>query len=529
MERRLLLGGYAIARGAIEAGISYATSYPGTPATQILEYIALYSDVPCEWSVNEKVALEVAYGVTMTGKRALCSMKHVGLNVAADPLMTISYLGVKGGLVIAVGDDPGAYSSQNEQDTRFYAYFAKVPCLEPSDNEEARKLTKLGFQISEELGLPVILRSYTRLLHCLAPVTFEEPEKEKSLNLEKDFLHFLPLPKNVKTLHKELNEKQKKIEKIYERLELNKIFDGKGELGIVACGITYLYAKEVFPDAPIYKIVAYPVNEEKIKHFVIPFSRVLVLEEGYPLVERIVKIYHPNVIGRLSGHLPMEGELGIEEVWKLREKLEGKKDNKEKKDLFPFPRPPFLCKGCPHAAFFEVLKEVNPDFVTGDIGCYTLGANPPLEIIHSCLCMGGSISKASALSLMGVKKVVAVIGDSTFLHTGIPALINAVYNRSNIVVCILDNSVVAMTGHQPTPETGLTAKGEPTKKVDIAEICRACKVDSVVEVNPFKREELKKLLLEKIGSEGVHIIISKAPCVFAKKALSKLETLRHKT
>jgi indolepyruvate ferredoxin oxidoreductase alpha subunit len=518
MEKTLMLGAYAIARGAIEAGISYATSYPGTPATQILEYIAQHSSVPCEWSINEKVAYEVAYGVSLSGKRVLCSMKHVGLNVAADPFMSSAYLGTNGGFVLAIGDDPGAYSSQNEQDSRFYAQFAKVPCLEPADPEEARVLTKLAFELSEFLNLPVMVRSITRLLHCYAPVNIEKPAPEKRINIKRDPLHLLALPKHVKTLHEELNQKQLKAVNWLKEKEINKIIPGKGEVGIVACGIAYLYAKELGLDLPIYKISGYPIDEKSLKSFLSPLKEVVVLEEGYPLVEETVRLYHPNVKGKLSGDLPLEGELGPEPVLKLFGKL--------RESLEPVkvpPRPPFLCKGCPHAEFFKALKEAEPGFVTGDIGCYTLGANPPLSALETCLCMGASIGKAAGLALQGVKRVAAVIGDSTFLHSGIPAIINAVCNKADILVCILDNSVVAMTGHQPTPETGLTAKGEETKAVDLAEICKACRVESVKVIDPFKKEETVKALKEGLENPGVWVVISKRPCVFANKALNRLK------
>lgn len=511
MERVLMLGAEAIARGAIEAGISYATSYPGTPATQILEYIAKNTDIPCEWSLNEKVAFEVAYGVSLTGRRVLCSMKHVGLNVAADPFMTSSYLGVRGGLVLAVGDDPGAYSSQNEQDSRIYAHFAKIVCLEPYDGETAKSYTKIGFEISEEIKLPVMLRTQTRLLHCYSPVTFGEIEKEKEVNLFKDPQHLIPLPKHVIPLHKELNEKQLKILKILRRYNFNEIISGENKIGVIACGLTFVYAVEFFKDFPILKITAYPVDEKLLKEFVNNLEEVIVLEDGYPLIEKIVRYLHPKVRGKLSGDLPYEGELGPESILKLLER-------KPKKNLENVPpRPPFLCPGCPHREFFKALLSAKPNFVTGDIGCYTLGCLPPLSALDTCLCMGASIGKAIGIAKQGVKRVAAVIGDSTFLHSGIPALIDAVYNKANILVCILDNTVVAMTGHQPTPHLGLTAKLEKTKKISIMEICKACGVDSVVEIDPFKKEEMVSSLTKGLETPGVHVVISKRPCIFVAK------------
>ncbi len=516
MEKVLLLGAEAIARGAIEAGISYATSYPGTPATQILEYIAKQSEVPCEWSLNEKVAYEVAYGVSLTGRRVLCSMKHVGVNVAADPFMTSAYLGVRGGLVLAVGDDPGAYSSQNEQDSRFFAAFAKIPCLEPYDVESARVYTKLAFEISEKLSLPVMVRSQTRLLHCYGPLTLEPPLPQKEINLLKDPLHLIAIPRHVIPLHKELNAKEAKIKELINNYPFNEIIPGKGKVGIIACGLAYTYALELGMDLPILKVTAYPVDEELILTFLKDLEEVIVVEEGYPFIEKQVKCYHSRVRGKLSGDLPKEGELGPNPLLKLFGKEPA---------TFPEnvpPRPPTLCPGCPHREFFKALLEAGPTFVAGDIGCYTLGALPPLNALDTCLCMGASISKAIGIAKQGIKRVAAVIGDSTFWHTGIPALINAVYNKANLLVCILDNAVVAMTGHQPTPHLGITAKGEKTKALSLVEICKACGVDSVVEIDPFKKEELISALKAGLEREGVHIVISKRPCVLIAGKLKKV-------
>jgi len=516
MERVLMLGTDAIARGAIEAGISYVTSYPGTPATQILEYIAKNSNIPCEWSINEKVAFEVAYGVSLTGRRVLCSMKHVGLNVAADPFMTSSYLGVRGGFVLAVGDDPGAYSSQNEQDSRFYAFFAKIPCLEPYDGETAKFYTKIAFEISEELGLPVMVRSQTRLLHCYSPVTLGEIEKEKEVNLTKDPQHLIAIPKHVIPLHKKLNVKQAKILEILKRYNFNEIIAGKGKTGIIACGLTFTYALELAKDLPILKITAYPIDEILLKEFLNGLEEVIVLEEGYPLIEKLVRCFHSRVRGKLSGDLPLEGELGPEPLLRLFGR-----DTKKPLEKVP-PRPPFLCPGCPHREFYKALLEAKPSFVTGDIGCYTLGCLPPLSALDTCLCMGASIGKAIGIAKQGVKRVAAVIGDSTFLHAGIPALIDAVYNKADILVCILDNSVVAMTGHQPTPHFGLTAKLEETKKVNLSEICKACGADSVTEIDPYKKDEMVSALRKGLENPGVHVVISRRPCIFVAKKFKKV-------
>ncbi|MCX8033891.1 MAG: thiamine pyrophosphate-dependent enzyme [Thermodesulfovibrio sp.] len=517
MAKKLMLGTSAIALGAIEAGISYASSYPGTPATQILEHIAHNSSVKCEWSVNEKVAYEVAYGVSLTGRRALCSMKHVGLNVASDPFMTSAYLGTKGGLVLAIGDDPNAYSSQNEQDSRFYASFAKILCLEPADAEEAKNMTKLAFDISEELRLPVMIRSITRLLHCYSPVSIGKRRDENPLSLQKDPEHMIAVPKHVLNLHRELNAKQKKIHEIIKKYNFNKIYPGKGKKGIIACGITFLYAMELNEKLPILKISAYPIDESLIREFVSDLEEVIVLEEGYPIVEQLVKTIHSNVKGKLSGDLPMEGEMGIDNVIKFFRKSSYKPIPDLNKYLLP--RPPVLCPGCPHREFYKALNEAKPTFVTGDIGCYTLGANPPFKAIDTCLCMGASISKASGIASQGVKRVVAIIGDSTFIHTGIPALINSVYNKANILVCILDNSSVAMTGHQPTPAIGITAKGEETKVLNLAELCKACGADSVEVVDPYDKKATLQAIKKGLDSSGVNVIIAKRTCILVAKKL----------
>lgn len=517
MEKSLMLGTSAIALGAIEAGISYATSYPGTPATQILEYIVTNSNIKAEWSVNEKVAYEVAYGVSLTGRRALCSMKHVGLNVASDPFMTSAYLGVRGGLVLAVGDDPGAYSSQNEQDSRFYAAFAKIPCLEPSDGQEAKEMTKIAFDISEEVGLPVMIRSITRLLHCFSPVKIGKRREENPANIYKNPESMIAIPKHVINLHKKLNEKQIKILEIIKRLNLNKVLPGKSKKGFIACGITFQYIMELNKKMPILKISAYPLDENLIKDFVSNLEEVIVLEEGYPFVEKLLRTLHPNVKGKISGDLPLEGELGIDSIMRIFNGRETASSEDLKDYLLP--RPPVLCPGCPHREFYKALIKAEPDFVTGDIGCYTLGANPPLNAIDTCLCMGASISKASGIASQGIKRVAAVIGDSTFIHTGIPALINAVYNKSNILVCILDNSSVAMTGHQPTPALGLTARGEETKAIDLSQICKACGVDSVDVVDPYDKEKTYEAIKTALESPGVRVIIAKRPCILMAKKL----------
>ena len=519
-NKDLLTGDDAIGRGAIEAGISMATSYPGTPATEILEYISHNFTGDVEWAVNEKVAFETAIGASYAGKRALCSMKHVGVNVASDPLMTAAYLGIRGGLVLAVADDPGAYSSQNEQDSRFYAKFAKIPCLEPCDSQEARDMTIMAFELSEKTGLPVMLRTVTRISHTYSPVEIGAVRDPNPLLLKKDPANMIAVPSNVLRCHRNLNEKQESLRRWGEESGLNKSFKTGRKKGIIACGLGYVYAKEYGPEYDILKISYYPFAETLIEEFVKDLEEVWVLEEGEPFVEEIARRYSSRVRGKLSGEISITGELGPDVLsgyvpgWST-----GQTAYKPSKPLTP--RPPVLCPGCPHSKLYVALKAAQPAFTAGDIGCYTLGANPPYQIVDTCLCMGAGISKAAGISKQGVKRVAAVIGDSTFIHSGIPALINAVYNRANILVLILDNSAIAMTGHQPTPLTGITAKGEEGGKTSLEGLCKACGANSVEVIDPYDVEKTEALLKEKLDSEGVNVVISRRPCVFVTRRRSK--------
>jgi indolepyruvate ferredoxin oxidoreductase, alpha subunit len=521
MKRLLLSGNEAIGRGAIEAGISLATSYPGTPATEILEYIAAHFDGEAEWAINEKVAFETAVGTSYAGKRAICSMKHVGVNVAADPLMTSAYLGIKGGLVLVAADDPGGYSSQNEQDSRCYAKFAKIPCLEPSDSQEAKNMTVLAFDLSEKMELPVMLRSVTRVSHGASAVETGPLRQQNNLSLEKNPERLLAIPSNVLRCHKILNEKQEKLKDWSEQSGLNKIFRNGQEKGIIACGIAYTYAQEYGEEFAILKIGSYPFQERLIGDFVEGLEEIWVLEEGEPLVEEIARRYSPRVRGKMTGEIKGEGELGPDVLakyigwWSEGEVL--------MEPLGQLPaRPPVMCPGCGHREFYKALRAAQPSFTTGDIGCYTLGAAPPLRAMDTCVCMGASISKAAGIAKQGVRRVAAVIGDSTFLHAGIPALVSAVYNKAHILVVIMDNSCIAMTGHQPTPLVGVTAKNAEGGKVSLEDLCRACGANSVEVVNPYDIKATTKVVEEKLDSEGVHVVISRAPCVFLLKQKKRI-------
>ncbi len=518
--KKLLLGDDAIGRGAIEAGISFATSYPGTPATQILEYLARNLDGKAEWAINEKVALETAVGVSYTGRRALCSMKHVGLNVAADPLMTAAYLGVKGGLVILVSDDPGAFSSQNEQDTRYYANFAMIPLLEPCDGQEAKDFMIKAFDLSEQMELPVIVRVVTRICHTSSVVEIGDVRPQNPVSIQKNPQRMIAVPSNVLRCHKILNEKQDELKKWTENSGLNKIFKKHQKKGIIACGLGYKYAKEHEKDFAILKIASYPFYENIIADFVDGLEEVWVLEEGYPFVEAIVRRYSNKVKGKISGEISAEGELGPDVMAGYVAGYDKPKNPPSYLNSLPG-RPPVMCQGCSHRDFYKSLIAVKPTFTAGDIGCYTLGAAPPLFALDTCLCMGAGISQAAGMSHQGVKRVVAIIGDSTFLHSGITALISAVYNKANILVAILDNSSVAMTGHQPTPLTGETAQGEEGGKVSLEDICKACGASSVTVVDPIDHEHTEAVLKEKLDSEGVNVVIARRACIHVGKKKKK--------
>lgn len=519
-KRDLLTGDDAIARGAIEAGISLATSYPGTPATEILEYLSHNFSGNVEWAVNEKVALETAIGASYAGKRSICSMKHVGVNVASDPLMTAAYLGIKGGLVLAVADDPGAYSSQNEQDSRFYAKFAKIPCLEPADSQEAKDMTIKAFELSEQTGLPVMVRTVTRISHTYSPVELGAIREQNPLSLQKDPGNMIAVPSNVLRCHRNLNEKQEKLKQWGAESGLNRSFKNGQKKGIITCGIGYDYAREYGVEHALLKISYYPIDEKLIEDFVKDMEEVWVLEEGEPMVEEIARQYSSRVKGKISGEISSTGELGPDVLAQyIKGWSEGVGSSKASKPLPP--RPPALCAGCPHSKLYTALKAAKPAFTAGDIGCYTLGANPPYQIVDTCLCMGAGISKAAGISKQGVKRVAAVIGDSTFIHSGIPALINAAYNKANILVFILDNSAIAMTGHQPTPLIGITVKGEAGGKTSLEDLCKACGVTSVEVTDPYDVEKTEALIKEKLDSEGVNVIISRRPCVFVLRKHAK--------
>ncbi len=517
----LLSGNEAIARGAYESGVSVATAYPGTPSTEILENIVKYESIHAQWSPNEKVAMEVGIGAAIAGKRALVTMKHVGVNVAADPLFTASYTGVRGGLVIITADDPAMHSSQNEQDNRNYARFAKIPMLEPSDSQEAKDFVKLAFEISEEYDTPVFLRSLTRISHSKSIVSLSEPEvrdTQEPAKLEKDPQKLVMLPANARTRHPLVEERIKRLSEFADDFEKNEISIQNTSIGIISGGISYMYAKESFPDYSFLKLsMTYPLPEKKIREFARQVDTVYVVEELDPFIEDQIRVMGIDVKGKSV--FPICGEFSPTIV---QQGIKGTIEKTKQKPLIEYlpPRPPNMCPGCPHRGIFHTLKKLKV-FVSGDIGCYTLAALPPLKALDSCICMGASIGVAmgidKALGPEGTGKAVAVIGDSTFLHSGITGLLDIVYNKGNCTVILLDNRTTAMTGRQEHPGTGYTIKGEETKSVDYPTLCKALGVDHIKIVNPFNLKQLKTVLKEEINRPAPSVVIAQEPCVLHRR------------
>ncbi|MCR5486118.1 MAG: indolepyruvate ferredoxin oxidoreductase subunit alpha [Lachnospiraceae bacterium] len=512
-EKEIMLGNAAIARGAYEAGVKVSAAYPGTPSTEISENIIKYPEIYAEWSPNEKVAAEVAIGASMAGVRAMCSMKHVGLNVASDPLYTASYIGAGGGLVFVVADDPGLYSSQNEQDTRLIARSAHVPVLEPSDSQEAKDFTKLAFEISEKYDTPVILRTTTRLAHSQGTVMLEEREEPKDKSYERNMAKNVMMPGPAKGRHIIVEDREKRLALDACSFEINRMEMGDPSLGFIAGGIAYEYVKEVFPEASVLKLgMCYPLPEKLIRDFAKKVERLIIFEELEPFVETYVKSWGIACEGKEL--FTLQGEYSAN---MLREKLKG-----EKVDIKPKAapaRPPILCPGCPHRSTFYVLKKLGIH-AAGDIGCYTLGAVAPLDVVDTTVCMGASIS-----TLHGMEKArgrdfihnwVAVIGDSTFMHTGINSLENMAYNQSTGTVMILDNSTTGMTGHQDHAATGKTLMGQTVPALSIYQICKSMNIEHVYEVEAFDTVKLEQLVREETAREALSVIIVCTPCALLK-------------
>lgn len=524
MERKLLSGNEAIARGAYECGVVFASAYPGTPSTEILEEIKNYEGIYCEWSPNEKVALEVGVGACYVGGRTLVAMKHVGVNVAADPFFTLSYTGVRGGLVLVSADDPELHSSQNEQDNRNYAKFAKVPMIEPSDSQEAKDFVTIAFAISEEFNTPVMLRTTTRISHSQSPVVLSDIERErhrKRIGIEKDPERFVMLPNNARKRHIVVEERMESLKSFSNGFSENRIEWGQTDLGIITAGISYQYAREVFPTASILKLgMVYPLPENTIREFAQKVKDLIVIEELDPFIEEQVRAMGIPVRGK--EHLPIFGEFNLDIV---RDAFLDNIDDEKPSTCYEIPhlpaRPPNMCPGCPHRGVFYVLSK-KKIFVTGDIGCYTLAFLPPLRAIDTCLCMGASIGHAvgmdKVLNESGQGKVAAVIGDSTFFHSGITSLMNAAYNKSSATIIILNNSTTAMTGAQHHPGTGFTLMGDKTNAVNIAALAGALGVKRVRTVDPYNIKETQSAIDEELAAPETSVIISEAPCILLPKS-----------
>ena len=513
--RQLMLGNKAVARGLYEAGVCFISSYPGTPSTEVTEEAAKYDEISCEWAPNEKVAMESAFGASLAGRRSFCAQKHVGLNVAADPLYTMSYTGVNAGLVIDVSDDAGMHSSQNEQDSRHHAIAAKVPMIEPSDSKEALEYTKFAFEISEKFDTPVLLKMCTRVAHSQSVVETGErivPDKPYEKNIAK----YVMMPGNAKKRHPFVEQRTKELIEYAENCPLNRVEIGDTKTGIITCSTSYQYVKEVFGDkVSVLKLgMTNPLPEKLIKDFASRVDKLFVVEELDPIIENHVKALGISVTGKEL--LPIIDEFSqnliAEKFGIVKEKSFALEDSIPN-------RPPVMCAGCPHRGLFYTLKKNNCT-VLGDIGCYTLGAVPPLGAIEMTLCMGASIGALHGFNkVRGAEsehKTVAVIGDSTFMHSGMTGLANVAYNQSNSTIIIVDNSITGMTGHQQNPTTGYNIKGDPAGKIDLEALCRAMGFNRVRVVDPYNLDECDKVLKEELSADAPSVIISRRPCALLK-------------
>lgn len=544
---QLLTGNEAIARAAYEAGVKVATAYPGTPSTEILENISRYKSIYCQWSVNEKVAMEVASGASIAGARALVAMKHVGLNVAADPFMTLSYTGVNGGLVIVSADDPYMHSSQNEQDNRFYAKFAKVPMLEPSDSQEALDMLKAAFEISEQFDTPVLLRTTTRISHSRSLVKIGEKINLDEKKYVKDSKKYVMIPAYGRVRHELLLQRWARLSEFSESKYLNKVYlpGGKNtitKIGIITSGVSYQYAREVFSNVPILKLlITNPLPEKTIRGFAEGKHLILIIEELEPFLEEQVKLM--GLDSKIAGkeYFPQYGELNLDIADRVYQQLFGTELISEyqggargKLDAVPIPasdnnlgellsdipqRPPVLCAGCPHRSVFYILKKLKA-VVMGDIGCYTLSVLPPLDALDSCLCMGAGIGQALGMekanpNLKG--KVVSVIGDSTFFHSGITSLIDNTYNNGTGLIIILDNRTTAMTGHQVHPGVGKTLSGNDTVELKPEYFAKAAGVKNIRVVDPYDLKLLEKVLREELERNELSVVVCRRICALLEK------------
>ncbi|MBO6207764.1 MAG: indolepyruvate ferredoxin oxidoreductase subunit alpha [Lachnospiraceae bacterium] len=514
--KELMLGNKAFARGLYEAGCCFVSSYPGTPSTEVTEEAAKYDEIYCEWAPNEKVAMEAAFGASLSGRRSFCGMKHVGLNVAADPLYTMSYTGVNGGVVICVADDAGMHSSQNEQDSRHHAIAAKVPMLEPSDSKEALEFAKIAYQISEDFDTPVIMKMCTRVAHSQSVVETSERVVPERKAYEKNIPKYVMMPGNAIRRHPFVEERTRKLREWSETSGINRVEMGGTGIGIITHSTSYQYVKEVFGDSvSVLKLgMVNPLPEKMIRDFASKVEKLVVVEELDPIIENHCKALGLTVSGK--DILPMEGEFSQN----MLRKAFGKEipSGNAVEDTIPM-RPPVMCAGCPHRGLFYTLNK-NKCTVLGDIGCYTLGAVAPLSAIDMTLCMGASVSAIHGFNIAGEGanegRTVAVIGDSTFMHSGMTGLANIAYNQSNSTVIILDNSITGMTGHQQNPTTGYNIKGDPAGKIDLEALCRAMGFNRVRVVDPYDLKACDTAVKEELAANEPSVIISRRPCALLK-------------
>ncbi len=526
MEKKLMTGDEAIARGAWEAGLHVAAAYPGTPSTEILENMAHYPEIKSQWSPNEKVAFEVAAGASIGGARSLAAMKHVGVNVAADPLMTFAYTGVNGGFILVSADDPGMHSSQNEQDNRQYARFAKIPMLEPSGSQECKDFTRAALDLSEEFDSPVLLRITTRIAHAKGAVALCPREEKPLRNAEKiDRRKFVMLPSFARDRRVVMADRERRLREFAETTPLNAVEAGDPEIGVITSGVSYPYVKEVLPGASILKLgLTWPLPERKIRSFAASVKRLFVVEELDAFLEEQIRAMGIIVEGK--AFFPEMGEFTPEIVRESFVKAgvcaaPEKRTPAEVGEMTP--RPPAMCPGCPHLGVYLAMGKIKGVTVAGDIGCYTLGAIPPVSIMDTCICMGASISAGIGIAkARGTgKNILSIIGDSTFMHSGITSLLDAVYNRSTITVIISDNSITAMTGGQQHPATGYTLMGQPTTAVDLEALCRSLGVEHVYRVDPTRHKEFLEVLKREAEADHLSVIITGVPCVLYPKKVSR--------
>lgn len=514
-EKRILLGNEAIARGAYEAGVKVSAAYPGTPSTEVSESLVQYDEIYAEWAPNEKVATEVAIGASIAGVRSMCVMKHVGMNVAADPLYTAAYTGVRGGLVLVVADDPGMYSSQNEQDSRMVARAAMVPIVEPSDSAEAKEFMKYAYDLSEKYDTPVILRSTTRLSHSQGLVELEERAEPFDIPYERDMAKYVMMPGNAIKRHVVVEARMKQMAEDANSLPINRVEYNDLSVGFITNGIAYQYVKEAMPQASVLKLgLLNPLPRKLIEEFASKVDKLYIFEELEPVVEEQVKSWGiQKAVGKEI--FTVQGEYSANLI---RERVLGQTSQVDKAAQVPA-RPPILCPGCPHRSVYAVLNKLKIH-AAGDIGCYTLGAVAPLSVIDTTICMGASISTLHGMEKAKgreyIKSWVAVIGDSTFMHTGINSLMNMVYNQATGTVIILDNSTTGMTGHQDHAATGKTLKGQVVPAINIYGLCKSLGIEHVCEVDAFDQAELERVIKEEVARDAVSVIITKAPCALLK-------------